>query len=94
MGRGAPQALTSYVELALVCLRATAYAPQLGTFVLPKLKRMAEIYATSMPTVDGHVAPTYALNWQPTPGAPSPTVSPTPLSISRGIAWFDKKDHF
>jgi len=72
-GNWPQHALTSYVELALVCLRATAYAPQLGTFVLPKLKRMAEIYATSMPTVDGHVAPTYALNWQPTPGAPSPT---------------------
>lgn len=66
-------ALTSYVELALSCLRATAYSPQLATVVVPKLKRMMEIYSTSMPTVDGHIVPTYNLKWQPTPGEPTPS---------------------
>jgi len=65
------KALTTYVEVALSLVSASAFGPDLGSYVLPKLRRIAEVYVTPLPTVDALTGSPYRvdINPKPTPGA-------------------------
>ena len=50
-----------------MCANASKHGPDLGTKIVPKMRRLFEIYATPLPTVDRHTGSPYTVDIKPYP---------------------------